>query len=91
MIDILISMWYYIYTRKRYHKKERNIKMKTVMEKRFILNLKERDALEVVSVILKDFIGDEELSNTITLESGASLLNALDLVSTILELDKAGN
>ena len=60
----------------------------TVKKKRFVLSSDDIRALKVVSSILDDFIEDEELSDAIASEACASVRDASDIVSTILNLDE---
>ena len=90
MIDILISMWYSIYIRKKKSSNKKGIlKMQTtaIKKKRYVLSPEDIRALRVVYSLLGDFLEDEELTGEIRLEACASVGDAQNIVFTILNLN----
>ena len=59
----------------------------TVKKKKYVLSSEDIKALEVVSLLLDEFIEDEELAEEINLENYPSVKDAQDIIFTILNLD----
>ena len=60
----------------------------TVKKKKYVLSPGEIRALKDVSSLLSNFLEDEELVEVINLEAYATVRDAQDIISTILNLNE---